>query len=85
MLRRAPLRKPKTPHDRGDRLVPYAHCGCSTCEGARADQEAAHWEHVGDVLGLDDSGGCACGRALDEDGRCLAGSQCTYAQMEHRR
>ena len=53
-MRRVPLRKPKTPHDPGDRLVPVRGCGCATCEDARAEVEAAHWSRVGEMLGLDD-------------------------------
>jgi hypothetical protein len=50
-------RIPKTPHTPGDRLVPMAHCGCTTClDARRAAEDRAidrHGEIVGNLLGLE--------------------------------
>jgi len=58
MSRPFPLRVPKKPHRADDRLVPFAWCGCTTCKAIRdqreADEEAAHWTRVGELLGMED-------------------------------
>lgn len=55
---RPPLRIPKTPHRAGDRLVPVPGCGCETCVAERnrreADADVAHWQRVGEIVGIDD-------------------------------
>lgn len=84
MRHRFPLRVPQTPHRIDDRLVPVHNCGCETCREVRVAADAAHMDLVGDLLGAQDYGMCRCGRALDEDGRCLAQGQCEYFEAVRR-